>query len=81
MTTPTCCSITNVNISTISVETQVQPPPPVNVTVGLQGPPGATSIGGKGFHIENLQDFDLLRYSSGKWRNASQLLITDGGNF
>ena len=28
MTTPTCCSVTNVDVKTISVETQVQPSPP-----------------------------------------------------
>lgn len=81
MSTSTCCSITNVNISAVSVETQIQSPPSVVVTAGIQGPPGATSIGGKGFDVQNLQNFDLLVFLNGKWRNIPQITITDGGNF
>jgi hypothetical protein len=31
--------------------------------------------------IQNVADGDLLRYSSGKWRNYADANLTDGGNF
>jgi hypothetical protein len=31
--------------------------------------------------IQNIAEGDLLRYSSGKWRNYADANLTDGGNF
>jgi hypothetical protein len=31
--------------------------------------------------IQNVADGDVLRYSSGKWRNYADTNLTDGGNF
>ena len=75
------CSTVNVDIQTVVVDTRVTTPSLITVVAGKQGPPGVTAIGGQGFEIENLRDFDLLRYSSGKWRNTPQTVVTDGGNF
>ena len=75
------CSTVNVDIQTVVVDTRVQPSPQITVVAGKQGPPGVTAIGDKGFQIENLQDYDMLRYFNQKWRNIPQTVVTDGGNF
>lgn len=75
------CPTVNVDIQTVVVDTRVQPSPQITVTTGKQGPPGVTTIGDKGFQIENLQDNDMLRYFNQKWRNIPQTVVTDGGNF
>ena len=75
------CPTVNVDIQTVVVDTRVTSPAPITVTTGKQGPPGVTSIGDKGFQIENLQDNDMLRYFNQKWLNIPQTVVTDGGNF
>lgn len=75
------CSTVNVDIQTVVVDTRVQTPPQITVITGKQGPPGVSSISGNGFRIENLQDYDMLRYVNQRWRNIPQSVVTDGGNF
>lgn len=57
--------------------------------VGPQGPAGAAGDVTVPAGLANLSDVqlasttdgDLLRYSSGKWRNYAEDLLVDGGNF
>jgi hypothetical protein len=55
--------------------------------VGPQGPAGAAGTAGAGLgdltnvELSGVADGDLLRYSSAKWRNVNQAVVTDGGNF
>lgn len=52
--------------------------------VGPQGPAGTAGAGlGELTNVDlsGVAEGDLLRYSSDKWRNVSQTVVTDGGNF
>jgi hypothetical protein len=52
--------------------------------VGPQGPAGTSGAGlGSLVNVDlsSVAEGDLLKYSSDKWRNVSQTIITDGGNF
>jgi len=64
--------------------------PPANQTItidrGVQGPvgpPGPNTIGGYGFNISGLTDFNALmfRTTTNQWTNIPQEEISDGGNF
>lgn len=49
--------------------------------VGIQGPPGPSTIGGFGIQITALSVGDQLRFAGNNWENTSQTSLTDGGNF
>lgn len=49
---------------------------------GPTGPPGYDTIGdASDVQLSSVQDGDVLRYSSSKWRNYADNQLTDGGNF
>jgi hypothetical protein len=50
---------------------------------GPVGPPGPNTIGGYGFNISGLTDFNALmfRTTTNQWTNIPQEEISDGGNF
>ena len=50
---------------------------------GAQGPAGPNTIGGYGFNISGLTDFNALmfRTTTNQWTNIPQEEISDGGNF
>ena len=50
---------------------------------GPAGPPGPNTIGGYGFNISGLNDYDALmfRTTTNQWTNIPQEEISDGGNF
>lgn len=50
---------------------------------GPAGPPGPNTIGGYGFNISNLGDYNALmfRTTTNQWTNIPQEEISDGGNF
>lgn len=61
-----------------------------SVSVGVYGGIGPTGLSGAAasaisamsdVQLDTLSDGDVLRYSSGKWRNYADSQITDGGNF
>ena len=51
--------------------------------IGPAGPPGPNTIGGYGFNISGLNDYDALmfRTTTNQWTNIPQEEISDGGNF
>lgn len=68
----------------ISVSISGGEPVAVSVSggIGPQGPSGVTSIdAASDVEITNKADGDLLRWSSGKWRNYPESSVVDGGNF
>lgn len=51
------------------------------ITEGIQGPPGASGVGGYDADIISPQVGDLLSFSSNKWINIRRVDVSDGGNF
>jgi len=70
------------------VKVEVVPPAQqtINISRGVSGPqgaPGPNTIGGYGFNISGLTDFNALmfRTTTNQWTNIPQEEISDGGNF
>lgn len=57
--------------------------PKVDVSVaGGVGPTGVTTLeSAADVNLEDTSDGDVLRYSSGKWRNYPDANLVDGGNW
>lgn len=77
---PLTVQVTPVATQTIQINRGVSGP------VGPQGPqgaPGPNTIGGYGFNISGLTDFNALmfRTTTNQWTNIPQEEISDGGNF
>jgi hypothetical protein len=84
----------NIDISVTpapQVKVEVVPPAQqtINISRGVSGPqgpqgaPGPNTIGGYGFNISGLTDFNALmfRTTTNQWTNIPQEEISDGGNF
>lgn len=48
---------------------------------GPQGTPGTALSSASDVSLTSVADGDLLRYSTGRWRNFPQNQLLDGGNF
>ena len=71
-----------------AIQVQVTPVATQTITIdrgvsGAQGPAGPNTIGGYGFNISGLTDFNALmfRTTTNQWTNIPQTEISDGGNF
>lgn len=52
------------------------------ITEGIQGPPGASGIGGYDTDIKSPEAGDLITFSgTNKWVNIRRVDVSDGGNF
>ena len=87
----------NIDISVTpapQVKVEVVPPAQqtINISRGVSGPtgpqgpqgaPGPNTIGGYGFNISGLTDFNafMFRTTTNQWTNIPQEEISDGGNF
>jgi hypothetical protein len=50
--------------------------------IGQTGPSGVTTLSGASdVAMNSTADGDVLRYSSGKWRNYPEVDLVDGGNW
>ena len=43
--------------------------------------PNATAMGGMPVEIADINEYDLVQYRAGAWRNTGQENIVDGGHF
>lgn len=70
-------------VSEMQIATSVSPASSVAASVsGGIGPTGVTTLSGASDAvISSAADGDVLRYSSGKWRNYPEANLVDGGNW
>lgn len=82
---PITASVSSAGKISVSVSAAAAVSSTASGGVGPQGPPGPTgemSISAStDAELSGLASGDVLRYSSGKWRNHPDSSLTDGGNF
>ena len=67
----------------VAVNVTPAPTQTLNISRGVQGPPGPNTIGGYPISVATPQDYDALMFRTvlGAWTNINQTEISDGGNF
>ncbi len=72
-------NVTNGNNINLQVTPQARQV--VNISRGVQGPPGPNTIGGYPISVATPQNYDALMFLSNQWTNIPQTEIADGGNY